>query len=96
MYAIRSYYARLAYNKVAVALGIARHALDAFVDLAENKVPRFTSQTLRMRPSAQRAIAAAEVRVRGSRALLFESVEEIWQQVVDQARVPRKTRNNFV
>ncbi len=83
--------ARLAYNKVAVALGIARHALDAFVDLAENKVPRFTSQTLRMRPSAQRAIAAAEVRVRGSRALLFESVEEIWQQVVDQARVPRKT-----
>jgi alkylation response protein AidB-like acyl-CoA dehydrogenase len=74
--------ARLAYNKVAVALGIARAGLDAFVALAEGKVPRFTSRTLATRPSAQRAIAAAEVRVRGARALLLESVAAIWSRVV--------------
>lgn len=82
--------ARLAYNKVAVSLGIARAALDAFVDLAEGKVPRFTSQTLRARPAAQRAIAKAEVRVLAARALLMNLVEEIWSAVVAGERVPRR------
>jgi indole-3-acetate monooxygenase len=79
--------ARLAYNKVAVALGIAGAALEAFVALAEGKVPRFTSKALRMRPAAQRAIARAEVRVRGARALLLALVGEMWQTVVAGDRV---------
>ena len=58
---------RLAYNKVGVALGIARAAVDAFTDIATGKVPRFTSNTLRERPFAQRALAQAEVRVRAAR-----------------------------
>ncbi len=49
---------RLAYNKVGVALGIARAAIDAFTDIATGKVPRFTSRSLRERPFAQRAVAA--------------------------------------
>jgi indole-3-acetate monooxygenase len=80
--------ARLSYNKVAIALGIARAALDAFVDLAEGKVPRFGSKTLRTRPAAQRAIARAEVRVRGARALLLTLVGQIWEIVVAGDRVP--------
>ncbi len=55
--------ARLAYNKVAVALGIGRAALNAFTELAAGKVPRFSSRSLRERPRAQRAVAEAEVRV---------------------------------
>lgn len=74
--------ARLAYNKVAVSLGIARAAIDAFIDLAEGKTPRFTSRSLRNRGRAQRAAAEAEIRVRGARALVFELVEELWADVL--------------
>ena len=69
---------RLAYNKVGVALGIARSAIDTFVDLAGNKIPRFTSRQLRDRGFAQRAVAEAEVRLRAGRALVFELVREMW------------------
>lgn len=74
---------RLAYNKVGVAMGIARSAIDAFVDLAMGKVPRFTSTSLRTRPFAQRAVAKAEVRLRGARALVFELTQRMWQRVSD-------------
>ena len=80
--------ARLAYNKVAVALGIARAACDAFAALAEGKVPRFTSKMLKTRAPAQRAIAQAEIRVRGSRALLFEQAEALWDAVVAGHGIP--------
>ncbi len=74
--------ARLSYNKVGVALGIARAAIDDFVDLATGKVPRFSGSSLRERPFAQRAVAAAEARLRGGRAFAFEAVGEVWERVV--------------
>lgn len=80
--------ARLAYNKVAIALGIASAALAAFVELAEGKIPRFSSSSLRTRPAAQRAIALAEVRVHGARALLRALVRQMWQRVVAGEPVP--------
>jgi alkylation response protein AidB-like acyl-CoA dehydrogenase len=87
--------ARLAYNKVAVSLGLARAGLDAFVDLAEGKMPRFSSKSLRERPSAHRAIAEAEVRVRSSRALVMELVDELWQQVLTRGHITTKARALF-
>jgi len=63
---------RLAYNKAAVAIGIAQAGLDAFVDLATRKQPRFTTRTLRDRPFAQRAVANAEARLIGARAALLD------------------------
>jgi len=78
---------RLAYNKVAVALGIARHAIDAFIDIATGKIPRFTSRTLRDRPFAQRAVARAEVRLRSARSLVFELTEALWAKVTERERV---------
>lgn len=86
---------RLAYNKVAVALGLARAGIDAFVALAEGKVPRFTSRSLRDRPSAQRAVAEAEVRVLGSRALVFELVEAMWEKAVAGAHISTRERAIF-
>ena len=71
---------RLCYNKVAIALGLARSALDCFVQLAEGKVPRFTSKSLKHRGWAQRAIAESEVRVRCARALMIELVELMWEK----------------
>jgi alkylation response protein AidB-like acyl-CoA dehydrogenase len=87
--------ARLAYNKVAVALGIARAGIDAFVDLAEGKVPRFSSRSLRERPSAQRAVAEAEVRLLGARALVFDLVEALWEKARTGAHITTKERAIF-
>ncbi len=79
---------RLAYNKVAVALGIARAAIDAFTDVARGKVPRFSSRSLCHRPRAQRAAAEAEVRVRGCRALVFDLVDRLWEDVLSERQIP--------
>ncbi len=87
--------ARLAYNKVAVSLGLARAGLDAFVELAAGKLPRFSSKSLRERPSAHRAIAEAEVRVLASRALLLELVAELWQQVLNEEHITTRERAIF-
>jgi alkylation response protein AidB-like acyl-CoA dehydrogenase len=86
---------RLAYNKVAISLGLCRAAIDAFVDLAEGKTPRFTSRSLRERPVAQRAVAEAEVRLRGSRTLVLALVSEMWNKVVADEPVTLKEKALF-
>ena len=72
---------RLAYNKVGVALGIARAGIDAFVELAMSKHTRFTTRTVRERPFAQRAVATAEAQLRGVRASVFEQAEMVWGRI---------------
>ena len=86
---------RLAYNKVGVALGIARAAIDAFTDIATGKVPRFTSRSLRERPFAQRAVAQAEVRLLASRSLVFELVEAMWARVRAHEEISLRDRALF-
>lgn len=86
---------RLAYNKVGVGFGIARSAIDAFVDLARGKVPRFTSSRLAERPVAQRAVASAEVRLRAARALVLESAAELWDAVRAHRAFPGRSRALF-
>lgn len=81
---------RLCYNKVAIAFGLARSALDDFVDLAEGKVPRFTSKSLKERGWAQRAIAESEVRVRSVRALVVELLGSLWDKAVEGEAVSDK------
>lgn len=87
--------ARLSFNKVAVALGIARAGIDAFVEVAEGKVPRFSSKSLRDRASAQRAVAQAEVRILAARALLMELVEEMWDKVSARDHITTRERALF-
>ena len=72
---------RLTFNKVAVALGIARAGIDAFQKLAQGKQPRFSYKNLKSRPFAQRAVAQAEILLRGVRAAIYEHVRHIWRQV---------------
>lgn len=83
---------RLAFNKVAVGLGIARAAIDAFVDLATSKTPRFNSRSLRDRPTAQVAVAKAEARLRGARASVFEQVDKNWSLAVAGEPLPERDR----
>jgi len=86
---------RLSYNKVAVGFGVARSALDVFVDLAEGKVPKFSSRRLRERSIAQQAVAEAEVRLRSSRALVIELVAEMWRKVHDDIEITLKEKAIF-
>ena len=83
---------RLAYNKVGVALGIARGALDEFTELASGKVPRFTATKLRERPFAQRALAEGEARLRGARAFVLETVEAMWEGVLTGRQIEARER----
>lgn len=85
-------FTRLAYNKVGVATGIARSALDAFVELAEHKQPRLSSRALRERPRAQLCYAQAEAALRGARAFVFDAVSEAWDTVCAGGVVDRRQR----
>jgi indole-3-acetate monooxygenase len=87
--------ARLAYNKVGVAWGLARAGMDAFIELAEGKHPRFSRSSLRERAFAQRAIGEAEARFRGGRALVTELLEEMWARVQARGHITSKERALF-
>ena len=69
---------RLTFNKVAVALGIARAAIEAFRELAQGKTPRFSNRKLQDRPFAHRAMALAEARLRSARAGIYKHAEHVW------------------
>jgi len=73
---------RLAYNKVGVATGIARAALDEFAALAANTARRGSSRALRDKPAVQRAVAEAEIGLRSARAFVFEAVGTVWEAAV--------------
>jgi indole-3-acetate monooxygenase len=65
--------------KTAIALGIARHAIEALKDLALAKTPAGQTSLLRERPALQVDLARAEACVRSARSFLHETVGEIWQ-----------------
>jgi alkylation response protein AidB-like acyl-CoA dehydrogenase len=64
-----------------VALGIARSALDAFVELARDKIPRGARHTLRDNNVIQAEVAQSEARLGAARAFLLGSLDEIWRDV---------------
>jgi alkylation response protein AidB-like acyl-CoA dehydrogenase len=72
---------RLAYNKIGVATGIARAAIDHFVKLASEKLPRGSRKLLRDKVSVQLGVAEAEAQLRSARAFVFEAVDEVWRIV---------------
>lgn len=64
----------LAAEVSAVALGIARASLDAFVELATKKVPMGARRTLAERGTVQALLAEAEASYRAGRAFLHHAV----------------------
>lgn len=73
-----------------VALGIARHALDALEELAVVKTPARARTVLRESPQAQAQIGEAEGLLRAGRAFVYETLEEAWDTVARGRRLGRQ------
>jgi alkylation response protein AidB-like acyl-CoA dehydrogenase len=61
-----------------VALGIARAAIDALVEISASKVTAGTSTPLRDKPLAQADMSRAEALLRSGRAYLFDELGAMW------------------
>jgi len=64
-----------------VALGIARGALDDFVETARTKIPRGARSPIRDSTVVQMGLAQADIRIRSARAWLLQSLAGIWKRV---------------
>ncbi len=70
-----------------VAMGIARGALDAFVELARDKIPRGAKRSLRDNNVVQSQVAQAEARLGGGRAYLLRALADITAEVAASGRL---------
>lgn len=64
----------------AVALGVARAAIDDLIDLAVGKTPFASTTTLRERATAQAKLGRAEGLLRSARAFLYDRMVWGWEQ----------------
>jgi len=64
-----------------VACGIARGALDCFIDIARNKVPRGAKSPLRDNAVVQSGLAQAEVNLRAARGFVLQSMADVWKHL---------------
>ena len=70
------------------ALGIARGAMDAFVELANQAGSTMSATLLRDRPSVQSTVGEAEAIISAARAYLIDAVGKAWQAVGDGSPDP--------
>ena len=63
-----------------VALGIARGVVDAFIELARDKIPRGGKRTLRDDNVVQAQVAQSEARIGAARAFLLRSLAVVWRE----------------
>ena len=75
-----------------VACGIARGALDCFVDVARNKVARGTKSPLRDNAVVQSGLAQAEVNLRAARGFVLQSMADIWKHLCAGASITVEQR----
>ena len=68
----------LALSIAAVTTGIARQALDHFIEQASASVPQASSKPLASRATVQAAVAQAEAQLQSARCYLLASVEAAW------------------
>ncbi len=85
----------LASGVAAVALGIARHAIDEFTELAVGKKPLFSSRTISQSGTAQSTLAKVEATVRSARAFLHDELDSAWTRAVAGDPVDVATRGRI-
>jgi alkylation response protein AidB-like acyl-CoA dehydrogenase len=65
----------------AVQLGIARHAIDAFIELATTKIPTMSQIILADRVTAQASLGRATAMVSSARRYLENALQSLWERV---------------
>ncbi|HLW72040.1 MAG TPA: acyl-CoA dehydrogenase family protein [Candidatus Binataceae bacterium] len=82
------FFGLLAVGVCAVALGIARRAIDELIALAVRKTPTWERDLLKDSVRVQTAVAEAEAALRSARAFLFETIDAAWDSVHMGRRAP--------
>lgn len=67
-----------------VSLGIARGALEAFIELARDKIPRGARKTLRENNVIQSDVAQSEAKLRSARAFIHTTLREMWEEAEEK------------
>jgi alkylation response protein AidB-like acyl-CoA dehydrogenase len=75
-----------------MALGIARTAIDTLIEIAVDKTPERTTQSLRENHGAQIRLSQAESLVRSARLFLFNSLDRLWTTVTATGEAPIEER----
>jgi alkylation response protein AidB-like acyl-CoA dehydrogenase len=75
-----------------IALGVARAMLDAFIQLATEKVPRAQKHPLRENAAVQSQVGQAEAQLRSARMFLRGAFQEIWDTVEQTRQVTLEQR----
>lgn len=78
-----------------VACGIARSALDTFVETMRNKTPRGAKGVLRDNAVVQSNLAQAEVNLRSARGYVLQSMADIWKDLAGGATITVAQRINM-
>ncbi len=76
----------------ATALGVARSSVDALVELAGGKTPASTTGLLRDQALVQSDLGHAEAHLRAGRAMLRETVREVWDAVCATGTITMEQR----
>ncbi len=77
----------LAMGIAAVALGLARTAIDELVELAGGKVPQGSARPLAARQSAQADVSRAEALYRSARGWYYETMERAWEAATREGTI---------
>ena len=85
----------LALGVGAVALGLARAAIDALIALAGAKTPTGSGRPLAARAMAQTEVALAEAALRSARAYYFEAIAAAWSSAVRDGEIPIAQRRDL-
>jgi alkylation response protein AidB-like acyl-CoA dehydrogenase len=76
----------------AMALGIARAAIETLKEIAGAKTPVRTAQMLRDTPDAQVRVSEAESLVRSARLFLFDTLDQLWTTLLVTGEVNMEAR----
>lgn len=71
----------------AVALGLARAAIDEVNAFAGGKTPTGSARPLALRASAQIDVSRAEATLRSARAFFYEAIDEAWQSATTRGAI---------
>ena len=77
----------------AVALGVARSALDELCDLAPSKTPAMSMVPLTEKPVAQVDVARSEGELGAARSFLYDTTDDLWQTVLGGGQPTMRQRS---